>query len=50
MKLPAEEAFRLFGDRVFSAAFSVTGNREDADDAVQDAFLKYCTGNRDYTN
>ena len=50
MKLPAEEAFRLFGDRVFSAAFSVTGSREDADDAVQDAFLKYCTGNRDYTN
>lgn len=50
MKLPAEEAFRLFGDRVFSAAFSVTGNREDADDAVQDAFLKYCTGNRDYTD
>ena len=50
MKLPAEEAFRLFGDRVFSAAFSVTGNREDADDAVQDTFLKYCTGNRDYTD
>ena len=50
MKLPAEEAFRLFGDRVFSAAFSVTGNREDADDTVQDTFLKYCTGNRDYTD
>lgn len=50
MKLPAEEAFRLFGDRVFSAAFSVTGNKEDADDAVQETFLKYCTGNRDYTD
>ena len=36
MKLSAEDAFRLYGDRVFSAAFSVTGNQADADDAVQD--------------
>ena len=34
MKLSAEDAFRLYGDRVFSAAFSVTGNQADADDAV----------------
>lgn len=42
MRLSAEDAFRRFGDRVFSAAFSVTGSREDADDVVQETFLKYC--------
>ena len=50
MKLSAEEAFRLFGDRVFSAAFSVTGNREDADDVVQDTFLKYWDTNLNFTD
>ena len=50
MKLSAEEAFRLFGDRVFSAAFSVTGNREDADDVVQDTFLKYWDANLNFTD
>lgn len=48
MKLSAEEAFRLFGDRVFSAAFSVTGNKEDADDVVQDTFLKYWDTNLNF--
>lgn len=38
MKLSAEDAFRQYGDRVFSAAFSVSGNPEDADDAVQNTF------------
>ena len=44
MRLSVDEAFRRYGDRVFSAAFSVCGNREDADDTVQDTFLKYYTG------
>ena len=43
MRLSVDEAFRRYGDRVFSAAFSVCGNREDADDTVQDTFLKYYT-------
>lgn len=50
MKLSAEDAFRLFGDRVFSTAFSVTGNREDADDVVQDTFLKYWDAKQDFTD
>lgn len=41
MRLSVEEAFRRYGDRVFSAAFSICQNREDADDVVQDTFLKY---------
>lgn len=48
MRLSAEEAFRRYGDRVFSAAFSICRNREDADDTVQDTFLKYHSHNLDY--
>lgn len=50
MKLSAEDAFRQFGDRVFSAAFSATGNKEDADDVVQDTFLKYWDTDQDFTD
>ena len=48
MRLSIEEAFRRYGDRVFTAAFSICRNREDADDAVQDTFLKYYTRDEDY--
>ena len=50
MKLSAEDAFRQFGDRVFSAAFSATGSKEDADDVVQDTFLKYWDTDQDFTD
>ena len=48
MRLSVDEAFRRYGDRVFSAAFSICRNREDADDTVQDTFLKYYTLNEEY--
>ena len=48
MRLSVDEAFRRYGDRVFSAAFSVCGNRADADDTVQDTFLTYYTREQDY--
>ena len=48
MRLSVDEAFRRYGDRVFSAAFSICRNREDADDTVQDTFLKYYTQNEEY--
>ena len=50
MKLSAEDAFRQFGDRVFSAAFSATGSKEDADDVVQDTFLKYWNTDQDFAD
>ncbi len=50
MKLSAEDAFRQFGDRVFSAAFSATGSKEDAADMVQDTFLKYWDTDQDFTD
>lgn len=48
MRLSVDEAFRRYGDRVFSAAFSICRNREDADDVVQDTFLRYYTHDMDY--
>ena len=48
MRLSVEEAFQRYGDRVFSAAFSICQTKEDADDTVQDTFLRYYTQNADY--
>ena len=48
MRLSVEEAYRRYADRVFSAAFSVCRNRADADDVVQDTFLKYYTRDQAY--
>ena len=48
MRLSVDEAFQKYGDRIFSAAFSVCRNRTDADDAVQDAFIKYYSLGMDY--
>ena len=48
MKISVDDAFRHYGDRVFSAAFSVLQNQEDADDVVQDTFLRYLTAKKEY--
>ena len=48
MRLPTEEAFRKYADRVFAAAYSVCRDRTDADDVVQDVFLRYHSPARDY--
>ena len=41
MKLSVEEVFSKYADHVFAAAFSVCRNQADADDAMQDTFIKY---------
>ena len=41
MKLSVEEAYSKYADNVFAAAFSVCRNQADADDAVQDTFIRY---------
>ena len=48
MKLTVDEAFRRYGDRVFTAAFQLCRSREDADDVVQDTFLRYHTTQMNY--
>ena len=50
MKLSADAAYRRYSDRVFAAAFSVCKNQADADDAVQDTFIKYQTTETDFTD
>lgn len=50
MKLSADEAFNQYADRVFAAAFSVCKNQADADDAVQDTFIKYQTTKTDFAD
>ena len=50
MKLTVEEAYGKYADRVFSAAFSICRNQADADDAVQDTFIKYSTSDHDFCN
>ncbi len=48
MRLPVDEAFRKYADRVFGAAFSVCRDRADADDVVQNTFIKYHNLELDY--
>lgn len=48
MRLETDEAFRRYGDRVFSAAFSVCRNPADAEDVTQDTFLRYHTRGEEY--
>lgn len=48
MRLTVDEAFFKYGDRIFSAAFSICQNRDDANDVVQMTFFKYYTMDLDY--
>ena len=41
MRASVDEVFQKYGDRIFSAAFSVCRNRADADDVVQDTLIRY---------
>lgn len=41
MRASVDEVFQTYGDRIFSAAFSVCRNRADADDVVQDTLIRY---------
>ncbi len=50
MTLSTDEAFRRYGDRVFSAAFSVCRNKADADDVTQDTFYKFHTQSKDFAS
>lgn len=50
MRLSVDEAFRKYGDRIFSAAFSICQNQADADDVVQDTLIRYYSLNKDYEN
>ena len=48
MRLSVEDTFRKYGDRIFSAAFSVCRNKSDADDVVQDTLIRYFSLNKEF--
>lgn len=50
MRLSVDDAFRKYGDRIFSAAFSVCQNRADADDVVQDTLIRYYSLDKEFEN
>lgn len=48
MRLPVESVVENYKQNLFAAAFSVCCSREDAEDAVQDAFIKYYTSDKEF--
>lgn len=48
MRLPVRELAERYKDDIFRAAFSVCGNIEDAEDAVQEAFIQYMKSSRQF--
>lgn len=48
MKPSTEEVFKTYGDRLFSIAFTVCQNREDAEDVLQDTFLRYDRAKKEF--
>lgn len=50
MKLSVDEAYEKYADRVFAAAFSVCRDQADAEDVVQDTYIRYQARKRDFEN
>ncbi len=48
MRLAIDDAYTKYADHVFAAAFSVCQNRADADDVVQDTFIKYHSSSKEF--
>ena len=48
MKLPLETVVRTYQNRLYAAAFSACKNPQDAEDAVQDAFLQYWSLHKEF--
>ena len=48
MKPPLETVVSAYRDRLYAAAFSACKNSQDAEDAVQDAFLQYWSLHREF--
>lgn len=50
MRLTIEEVIRVYKDRLFTAALHVCRHPADAEDAVQDTFIKYFTCRKDFAD
>lgn len=50
MRLTVDEAYKKYADRIFGAAFNVCQNQADADDVVQDTFIKYHSWKKEFSD
>ena len=50
MRIPTEQLVERYQQNLYSAAFSVCRNAGDAEDAVQDTFLRYHTSSKEFEN
>lgn len=50
MRLPLEELVNEYQNNLYVAAFSICKNAHDAEDVVQDTFIKYLTKNTDFAS
>ena len=48
MRIATEELVKQYQDRLYAAALSICKNPEDAEDVVQDVFLKYHTSSKEF--
>lgn len=50
MRLAVDDVIRKYQNRLFAAAFSVCRDSADAEDAVQDTFIKYYSLQKDFAD
>lgn len=50
MKQTVQELVALYQNNLFAAAFNVCKNAQDAEDIVQDTFIRYYTINKEFDN
>ncbi len=50
MREPVENLIKQYQKHLFATAFSICGNTSDADDVVQDTFLKYHMSKKDFSS
>ena len=50
MRIKTETLIRKYKDNLFAVAFNVCKSADDAEDVVQDTFVSYHTGRKDFQN
>lgn len=48
MRLPIQTLMKVYQNNLYAAAFNICKNAEDAEDVVQDTFLQYYSGNKEF--
>ena len=48
MRLPIQTLMEVYQNNLYAAAFNICKNAEDAEDVVQDTFLQYYSGNKEF--